>query len=194
MTDDSNGDVLFVDDVYTAFGDQARFSQIDEIRAGAGDDIVDMTSQRYAYEGSSIRIYGGDGNDTLWGGAEENALFGDAGNDRLVGASGDDILIGGSGNDSMHGGGGDDIFTFGGNWGKDSVEQLDGGSVTLWFADGSEDNWDADTLTYTDGDNSVTVKGNFDVTLRFGTDPDLPSGCFEGETTRKVFEDKGMLA
>ena len=121
-------------------------------------------------------------------------LFGNAGNDRLVGASGNDILAGGSGNDSMHGGGGNDIFCFCSNWGSDTVEQLDSGSVTLWFETGSESNWDAESLTYSDGTNTVTVSGSVNVTLRFGAGADLPAGSFEEETTRKVFEDKGMLA
>ena len=196
LTDDANGDALFVDDIYTALGDHARFSQIDEIRAGAGDDIVDMTSQRYAYDGSEIEIHGGDGNDTLWGGAETNILLGDGGNDRLVGASGNDILAGGSGNDSMHGGGGEDIFTFGGAFGQDTVEQLSGGSVTLWFETGSESNWNADTMTYTEGVNSVTVTGVSSVTLRFGNNAALPAGAFAEAASEKIFEDKdsGMLA
>ena len=183
-----------MDDIYTALGDLARFSQIDEIRAGAGDDIVDMTSERYAYEGDGITIYGGSGNDTIWGGAESNTLFGDAGNDRLIGSSGDDVIVGGSGNDAMHGGGGDDIFTFGGSFGNDTIEQLASGSVTLWFETGSEDNWNAETLTYSDGVNSVSVTGCANVTLRFGADSSLPAGAFEEETSKKVFEDKGMLA
>ncbi len=195
MTDDANGDALFVDDIYTALGEQARFAQIDEIRAGAGDDIVDMTTQRYDYSGSAIQISGGDGNDTIWGGAEKNILFGDAGNDRLVGASGNDILAGGSGSDTMHGGGGDDIFTFCGAFGIDSVEQLSDGSVTLWFAEGSEENWDADTLTYSDGINSVTVTGCTSVTLKFGSTAQLGvDGAFDSESTRKVFEEKALLA
>ncbi|MBR7138527.1 MAG: hypothetical protein IKD44_03200, partial [Lentisphaeria bacterium] len=194
LTDDANGDALFVDDIYTALGDQARIAQIDEIRAGAGDDIVDMTSQRYAYAGDGVKVYGGFGNDTVWANKGNNTLFGDAGNDRLVGASSNDILAGGSGNDSMHGGGGDDIFTFGGAWGNDTVEQLADGSVTLWFETGSESNWNAGTLTYFDGTNSVSVTGCTNVTLRFGSDPALPAGAFEEETTEKVFEEKGMLA
>ena len=35
-------------------------------------------------------------------------------------------------------GGGNDIFCFGGNWGNDTVEQLAGGKITLWFESGSE--------------------------------------------------------
>jgi hypothetical protein len=38
------------------------------------------------------------------------------------------------------------------------------------------------------------VSGSVNVTLRFGASADLPAGAFEEETTRKVFEDKGLLA
>ena len=199
MTDDANGDALFVDDVYTALGDQARLSQIDEIRAGAGDDIVDMTSQQFSYIGDGVTIYGGSGDDVIWANNGNNILFGDAGSDRIVGGSGNDVIIGGSGDDSMHGGGGNDTFTFGENWGYDTVEQLNGGEVILWFESGSESNWDASTLTYSDGINSVQVIGVSaeDVTLKFGGDvSSLPSGCFEDAASEKIFEDykKGMIA
>ena len=194
LTDDEEGDALFVDDIYTALGDQARFSQIHEIRSGAGDDIVDMTSQRYDYEGSGVKISGGSGNDTIWASRGNNILFGDEGDDRLIGGKDNDLLSGGSGNDRMHGGGGEDIFTFGGDWGNDSVEQLAGGSVTLWFEEGSESNWNADTLTYTDGANSVTVKGAVSVTLKFGADAELPEGAFSTSVSRKIFEELSFQA
>ena len=203
MTDDVNGDSLFVDDIYTALPEavaeqQARIAQINEIRAGIGDDVVDMTSQRFAYVGDGVKVYGGLGDDTIWANNGCNILFGDSGKDRLVGGSGDDIIIGGEGNDSMHGGGGDDVFTFGGAWGSDTVEQLADGSVTLWFENGSERNWNASTLTYTDGVNSVRVSGvsNDNITLKFGADDALPEGCFAEAASEKIFEDKnkGMLA
>ena len=194
LTDDANGDALFVDDIYTALGEQSRIVMIDEIRTGAGDDVVDMTSQRYGYTGDGVKVYGGLGNDTIWANKGSNTLFGDAGNDRLVGASGNDVIVGGSGNDSMHGGGGEDIFTFGGAFGQDTVEQLAEGSVTLWFETGSESNWNASSLTYTDGVNSVTVSGSVNVTLRFGTDAALPAGAFADAASQKVFEEKGVLA
>jgi len=147
LTDDDNGDALFVEDLFTAQPEsltepQARIDGILEICAGAGDDMIDMTSQRFAYNGWSYPglsrgvayIRGGDGNDTIWANAGNNMLYGDKGNDRLVGATNNDLLVGGVGNDSMHGGGGQDIFTFGGNWGNDTVEQLaDSGTITLWF-------------------------------------------------------------
>ena len=104
----------------------------------------------------------------------------------------------------MHGGGGNDIFTFCDNWGKDTVEQLETGTVTLWFLSGSIDNWDEKTLTYSDGTNSVTVKGVTaeQVTLKFGDDGSAQfaslsdMGAFAAFTSRKIFEDtnKGILA
>ena len=204
LTDDANGDALFVDDVYTelpdeAAGNQARIAKIREIRAGEGDDIVDMTSQRFAYIGDGLTVRGGDGDDTIWANKGDNRLFGDVGNDRLVGASGDDVLAGGIGNDRMHGGGGSDIFTFCENWGVDTVEQLAAGSVTLWFASGSSANWNAASLTYTEGGNSVTVKGvsSDKVTLKFGDDGSVQyaalteQGAFVDFTSEKIFEEKG---
>ena len=204
LSDGENGDAIFVDDVYTDLPDSvaehtARLYRIQEIRAGAGDDIVDMTSQRFEYIGDGLTIRGGEGNDTIWASKGDNVLFGDAGNDRIVGASGSDVIAGGIGDDSMHGGGGDDVFAFCGNWGADTVQQLETGSVTLWFASGAESNWNAETLTYTDGENSVTVSGvTADrITLKFGDDgsDQLASlsgiGAFDAFTSRKVFEEAG---
>ena len=207
MTDDNNGDGLFVDDIYSASPNelglsQSRIARIDEIRAGAGDDIVDMTSNRIEYIGSGLTIRGGDGNDVIWANKGDNGLFGDAGNDRIVGASGNDVIAGGIGNDRMHGGGGDDIFTFCDNWGNDEIEQLAGGKITLWFVSGSEDKWNASTLTYTDGDNSVKVTGVTSVELKFGENSPsdvaqfallFDMGAFDAFTSQRIFEESGLL-
>ncbi|MBP5585647.1 MAG: hypothetical protein J6Y92_04765 [Lentisphaeria bacterium] len=204
LSDADNGDAVFVDDVYTdlpeGMTDQtARLYRIQEIRAGAGDDIVDMTSQRFAYVGDGQTIRGGDGNDTIWANKGDNLLFGDAGNDRIVGASGNDVIAGGVGNDSMHGGGGNDVFAFCENWGADTVRQLETGSVTLWFASGGIGNWDPVSLTYTDGENSVTVSGVAAdrVSLKFGDDGSdrfaalSGAGAFDAFTSQRIFEESG---
>ena len=207
LSDSANGDVLVLDDIFspTAVDEQnARFSWIDEIRAGGGDDVIDMTSLRFSYYSFNTTVYGGDGNDTIWASNNENTLFGDAGNDRLVGGADNDVIVGGTGNDSMHGGGGEDIFCFGENWGNDTVEQLADGEITLWFESGSESNWDASALTYTDGTNSVKVSGVSagNITLIFGDDGSTlydelsAAGCFDDAASEKIFEDQnhGMLA
>ena len=202
LTDDDNGDALFVDDIFSAFPDQgeaqARIAAIDEIRAGAGDDVVDLTSQQFEYVGDGVTVYGGAGDDTIWANSGENRLFGDAGHDRIVGGAGDDRIVGGAGNDSMHGGGGVDTFYFGGNWGKDTVEQFDGGTVILWIENGSEDFWNAETMIYYDGTNRIKVKGvsACDVEFEFVEIETAIAGAFDSFVSEKVFEDqnKAMLA
>ena len=81
LTDDENGDGIFVDDEFTELpegieGQQSRIAQIDEIRAGFGDDIVDMTSQRFEHTGTGLTIRGGAGNDTIWANKGNNMLGG----------------------------------------------------------------------------------------------------------------------
>ena len=209
LTDSENGDALFLDDIYTGLPEDieentGRLFRLQSIIAGAGDDIIDMTSQRFEYTDGNLSIFGGDGDDIIWASKSKNSLYGDAGNDRIVGASGDDVIIGGIGDDSMHGGGGDDIFTFCENWGEDTVEQLATGSVTLWFISGSMENWDEETLTYSDGTNSVTVSGVTadQVTLKFEHAGSklfatlINMGAFAETITKKIFEDtdKGLLS
>ena len=209
LTDDTNGDALFIEDIYSAFPEgfdaQARLAKIDEIRAGAGDDVIDLTSQRFDYVGGGMTVKGGLGDDVIWANNGDNTLFGDAGNDRIVGAGGNDVIVGGVGNDSMHGGGGEDIFAFGGDWGIDSVEQLENGKVTLWFDEGSIDKWDASTLTYRDGDKSVVVNGVAaeNISLKFGDDGSeqygklLEMGAFDEFSSERIFENnnkRGTLA
>ncbi len=202
LTDDAHGDALFVDDIYSAFPDeieaQARIAEINEIRAGAGDDVIDLTSQRFEYIGDGVTVYGGLGNDVIWANSGENHLFGDVGNDRIVGGSDNDVIVGGAGNDRMHGGGGNDTFCLSSDWGKDTIEQLVNGSLTLWFESGSEDFWNAEAMTYSDGVNSVTIKGiTADaVSLKFGDVETALAGAFDSFASEKIFEDqdKALLA
>jgi len=213
LTDSENGDALFLDDAFTGLPEEieentGRLFRLQAIVAGAGDDIVDMTSQRFEYSDGNLSIFGGDGDDVIWASRGRNSLYGDAGNDCIVGASSDDLIIGGIGNDHMHGGGGDDIFTFCDNWGVDEVEQLASGKVTFWFTSELEGNvaWDEVSKSFTDGTNHITVKG-FDadqVTLKFGKnnpeDTDLftmlsDAGAFGQFTSQRVFEEsKDLLA
>ncbi|MDB4841604.1 M10 family metallopeptidase C-terminal domain-containing protein, partial [Planktomarina sp.] len=45
----------------------ARIANIENIKSGLGDDIVDLTSSNYSLTGQNITVDGGSGNDTLWG-------------------------------------------------------------------------------------------------------------------------------
>ena len=193
LTDSQNGDALFLEDLFSNLPvsiteQQARINKIDEIYAGDGDDIVDLTGKTFKFEGKEITIYGGNGNDTLWGSDCKNILFGDAGNDRIVGNIKDDIIIGGIGNDSMHGGGGSDIFVFGESFGTDTIEQLEGGSVILYIQGGDDSFWDDDTKTYSQGNNSIKIIGNnITISLKFDNFDTLPEGAFASYATENIF-------
>ena len=186
LSDDANGDALFLEDIYTGSGESARISQISEIRAGAGDDVIDLTS--YKYHNSDVTVYGGSGNDTIWADGGANTLFGDVGCDRIIGASGNDTIIGGAGDDSLHGGGGEDVFCFGGSFGNDTVEQIAGGKVTLYF-DSEAVRWNEVAQCYTDGTNSVKLIGDdFAVEVKYSTSDISIAGAFADFASETVFE------
>jgi len=201
LTDDANGDALFMDDIYSEFGSAARLDLIREIRSGAGCDVIDMTSERYTSELAGMTVRGGSGNDVLWGAAGGNFLFGDEGDDSIVGGSGDDVIAGGSGNDVLNGGGGSDLFTFGENWGDDVVSQVGEGSVTLWFLeDESKISISArnGSVVFRNaaGTSSVTLAASAlaNLTVLHGDDGSArfselsAAGAFLGSTAESVFE------
>lgn len=208
LTDDANGDALFVDDIFTGLPgnesvQQSRVSMIGEIRAGAGNDIIDLTSSRFASGCAEMTIRGGAGDDVIWATGEDNDLFGDSGDDRIVGSTGFDMIAGGEGNDIMHSGGGDDIFAFCENWGEDIVEITGDSRITLWFASGNESKWDPHTRIYRDGNNSVTVIGGETsvIELKFGDEGGqyndmVDTGAFKESSCEKIFENEavGFLA
>lgn len=82
-----------------------------------------------------ISIVSGDGDDSLTGTKYSDALYGGSDDDSLNGAEDNDYLNGGLGNDILDGGDGDDnlvdekgndTYIFNGNFGKDSIYDLDG--------------------------------------------------------------------
>ncbi|WP_417585648.1 calcium-binding protein [Pelagibacterium sp.] len=81
------------------------------------------------------RLYGGGGTDTikgeagidyLEGGSGSDQLDGGADNDTLLGGKGDDVLIGGAGNDILKGGLDIDTYQFEGDFGYDTIQDIDG--------------------------------------------------------------------
>mgnify|MGYP000157994146 CR=1 FL=1 len=98
----SGDDALFLDDGFSRSPTGGpRISGIEHINAGAGNDVVDLTSNRFAY--GDVIVNGGSGDDVIWT---------SSGNDRLYGGSGDDMLTGGGGDDVIRGGHGDDIGVY----------------------------------------------------------------------------------
>ena len=79
----------------------ARVKNIENINAGDGNDIIDLTSPDYSLAGQDITVDGGAGNDTLWGSDANETLQGGDGNDELFGGAGINELIGGVGADEF---------------------------------------------------------------------------------------------
>lgn len=96
---------------------------------GAGNDTLDARTSS-----TTIRAYGGSGNDLLQGGSAVDTLFGGSGNDIVVGQRGNDIANLGSGNDRFIWNNGDGSDVINGSTGFD-VTQVNG-------ANGSGDRFD----------------------------------------------------
>jgi hypothetical protein len=97
-----------------------RLTSIERIATGAGDDVVDLTSQRFAY--GDVVVDGGTGNDVLWSSSGNDYLKGGLGNDIADGGWGNDVIDGGAGDDTLIdlagnnlvlGGAGNDVVTVG---------------------------------------------------------------------------------
>ena len=114
-------DAIFLDDNYSVFPDGSsgpRLVSIEEINAGLGNDIVDLTSNLFT--AGDVTINGGEGNDVLWAGEGDDVIDGGTGNDSLWGGDGNDELIGGAGDDTLAGGEGTNVIN--GGDGTDTVD------------------------------------------------------------------------
>lgn len=134
------------------------FRDIQLMYLNGGDDFVDLTAHGpggVAY-GKDMKIYAGDGNDTIVGGAGADVFYGEAGNDLILGFAGADTIYGGDGDDTLYG---EDL----GFDGSSSYDTLYGqrGNDTLYGGgradtlDGGDDN---DTL-YGGADNDSLIGG-----------------------------------
>jgi hypothetical protein len=97
-----------------------------EVFGFAGDDQIRLNSEAIPGQQPILinsRIYGGDGNDTIFGTAAADRIYGGLGDDMIWGGGGDDWIFGGDGNDQLFGGEGNDWLD-GGN----GDDLLDGGS------------------------------------------------------------------
>lgn len=99
--------------------DNVNSSDIEQVRGGAGDDVLNGTGH-----GSELRLDGGPGGDTLTAGSVSATLIGDVGNDALAGGNAADTLEAGAGNDSLLPDDGADTVRAGA--GMDSVDSRDG--------------------------------------------------------------------
>jgi Ca2+-binding RTX toxin-like protein len=150
-----------------------RLINIDEIRAGSGGQIVDLTTETYTY--GNVKIIGGSGddllagnagNDVIKGGLGTDGIWGGSGNDTLSGGAGNDIVMGADGNDKVDGGAGDDMV--GGFSGNDTVAG-GAGADQVYGGDGD------DVLTGAAGKDTIFGEAGAD-RLNGGLDDDLLEG------------------
>jgi hypothetical protein len=136
-------DAFFIDDVYSLHHSSltltsttqgidsiARIVNLEVINAGAGNDIVDLTSTNFILA-QAVEINGEAGNDVLWG---------SNGNDTINGGDGDDVLFGGTGSDTLTGDAGSDTFQFTATAGNDIITDFNtsGDTIKLYYR--AEDN------------------------------------------------------
>ena len=120
----SEADAFAIDDVYSdhhsllvlsnttqGIDSTARIIDLESISAGAGNDVIDLTSDNFVLA-TGVSIYGEAGNDTLWG---------SNGNDTINGGDGNDTINGGAGIDTLIGGAGADVFQFTATSGSDVI-------------------------------------------------------------------------
>lgn len=185
MLSDS-ADAFFADDIFTDVPDgveatQPRLKNIFEIRAGAGDDIVDITMEHADEANWKIILRGGAGNDILWGGNNGARLLGDGDDDELVGGAGDDVLAGGAGDDTLTGLSGKNIYAFGVACGNDTVALTSDEDFRLWFDDGLTAN-----VTYDEGSAKIALNDGGSITVTgLGTatlDGKMLFGAADGDT------------
>jgi hypothetical protein len=139
----TGNDAFFIDDVYSnhhrdltltsttqGIDSIARIVNLEVINAGAGNDIVDLTSSNFVLT-TGVTINGEDGNDVLWG---------SNGDDIINGGNGDDVIFGGAGSDTLTGGAGSDIFQFTATAGSDVITDFDvnNDSIELYYRKGED--------------------------------------------------------
>lgn len=149
-------EILFLDDGVSEVHRDApgasalRLRGIERIEARGGDDIVDLTSDRFAMRGDGLVVDGGSGDDTIWGTQAD---------EEILGGSGDDVIFGGAGRDRVTGGTGADTFEFTRTSTGTTVTDFDAseGDMLRFYNRGGAI-FDADTLRFVDGGIAVSYK------------------------------------
>ena len=141
---------------YNGKSGTARVENIENINAGDGDDVVDLTSPDYLLAGQTITVDGGGGDDTLWGS--------DA-NETLKGGDDDDVLFGGAGINELVGGSGADEFQFTKTSKNDTISDFniaDGDTLKFFNTGGAQ--FDRDNI-------SLNSAGD-ELSIAYGSDAD----------------------
>ncbi|OQX30979.1 MAG: hypothetical protein B0D94_08465 [Candidatus Sedimenticola endophacoides] len=120
------------------FAEGDRFSGMERVTGGRGDDIITGDEQNNYLRGKQ-------GDDTLSGGE---------GRDSLRGEQGDDVMIGGAGDDVLRGDAGEDTAVFSGNFADYRVVEIRGGYAVKDLrpdGDGTDKVYSVENFQFADG-------------------------------------------
>jgi Ca2+-binding RTX toxin-like protein len=129
-------------------GDQAFEAGIREVTGGNGWDFIDFEAD---YDGVSVKVNGGAGEDYITTAGGDDTINGGDGKDTINGGDGNDTINGGADNDTINGDAG--IDTINGGAGNDLIFGGDG-------ADNITPGLGTDTIAYTD----ITNEGGDTIT------------------------------
>ena len=153
-----------------------RINGIEEIRAGGGNDIIDLATDSLFSSGSnSLLVLGEEGDDILWGRSDQDTLNGGEGDDTLYGGSGGDLLIGGAGADDFEFSGEARNTTYGENRIADFSPEEGDQLIFHNSTNGSDTYWDPESIQFQYGQLTIDFLysdshyPNF-LTINFGTD------------------------
>jgi len=148
-------DVIFLDDtIVSNLGEVAKLSSIEEINAGDGDDIIDLTSLNFVYD--DVILNGGNGDDVLWSSDGDDVINAGNGNDNIQSALGNDTINAGQGDDIIKAHDGDDIIT--GGAGADVITGGAGNDQFIYnnLSDSTGSNLDI-ILDFTQGEDQIDI-------------------------------------
>jgi Ca2+-binding RTX toxin-like protein len=148
-----------------------------DIRGGSGSNAIDLSqvSTSSFMNLTSVRIDGGDGNDTITGTADLG--------DTILGGDGDDSIIGGSGADSILAGDGHDTVT--GGLGQNTLLAGDGNDLV-------QGGNDVDVIEGGDGDDMLSGNAGND-TIRAGDGADIVNGNAGDDSVEGDFGDDRVM-
>jgi len=154
--------------------DAGRWPDSVRVYGGEGSDTLSFSYENHDLYGNfQQQISGGMRNDIIHGSTVdvEERLLGEAGDDTIYGYAGDDTLDGGAGDDTLLGGGGDDTIT--GGVGSDTIEGEAG-------CDTIEGGRDRDFLYGGNGADTIEGGGGDD-TIEGGAGDDVLAGGAGGD-------------
>ncbi|MTH65084.1 calcium-binding protein [Paracoccus shanxieyensis] len=157
-----------------------KFTGIERIELGNGNDVLDATNARIlpAHNGTpmhGLTVYAGAGNDSVIGTSVDDIIDGGSGHDTIRAGGGNDFVQSSTGNDLIYGDAGDDNIRWGqGNFqenvGNDTIYGGAGHDMmNVWIKDGYGENGPGVTVNITAINGAGSFAGTSTTNIGGGT-------------------------